>query len=38
MALSSQTAEYVFPDPFAFGSERWLGNTGREWRIVARAL
>ena len=28
--LSAHTAESVFPDPFNFDPERWLGETGRE--------
>lgn len=28
--LSAHTAESVFPDPFTFNPERWLGEAGRE--------
>ncbi|KAJ6006232.1 Cytochrome P450 [Penicillium sp. IBT 35674x] len=28
--LSAHTAQSVFPDPFAFDPERWLGEAGRE--------
>ncbi|KAJ5281486.1 cytochrome P450 [Penicillium angulare] len=28
--LSAHTAESVFPDPFTFDPERWLGESGRE--------
>ncbi|QSZ35699.1 hypothetical protein DSL72_006821 [Monilinia vaccinii-corymbosi] len=31
-SLSAHTAETVFPDPFAFNPERWLGDEGRERR------
>lgn len=30
--LSAHTAESVFPDPYAFLPERWLGDEGRERR------
>lgn len=36
--LSSQTAESVFPDPFKFEPERWLGDDGRELRKFQMAF
>ena len=30
--LSSHTADSVFPDPYTFDPERWLGTAGRERR------
>ena len=30
--LSAHTAESVFPDPYVFSPERWLGDEGRERR------
>ncbi|KAF7590966.1 hypothetical protein BBP40_002160 [Aspergillus hancockii] len=30
--LSAHTAESVFPDPYAFDPDRWLGDEGRERR------
>ncbi|KUJ11582.1 cytochrome P450 [Mollisia scopiformis] len=36
--LSSQTAETVFPDPFAFYPGRWLGEEGRERRKFQMAF
>ncbi|KAE8143633.1 cytochrome P450 [Aspergillus pseudotamarii] len=30
--LSAHTAESVFPDPYVFNPERWLGDEGRERR------
>ncbi|CAL5871025.1 uncharacterized protein PFLUO_LOCUS5267 [Penicillium psychrofluorescens] len=30
--LSAHTAESVFPDPFTFDTERWLGEEGRQRR------
>ena len=36
--LSAHTAETVFPDPFVFDPERWLGNAGRERRKFQMAF
>jgi cytochrome P450 len=36
--LSSHTAECVFPEPFAFDPERWLGDAGRERRKFQMAF
>lgn len=36
--LSAHTAESVFPDPFKFDPERWLGSEGRERRKFQMAL
>ncbi|KAM0179497.1 hypothetical protein ACHAPC_007982 [Botrytis cinerea] len=36
--LSAHTAETVFPDPFVFDPERWLGDEGRERRKYQMAF
>lgn len=36
--LSAHTAESVFPDPFTFDPERWLGDEGRERRKFQMAF
>lgn len=36
--LSAHTAETVFPDPFKFDPERWLGEEGRERRKYQMAF
>ncbi|TGO48154.1 hypothetical protein BCON_0249g00020 [Botryotinia convoluta] len=36
--LSAHTAETVFPDPFVFNPERWLGDEGRERRKYQMAF
>jgi cytochrome P450 len=36
--LSSHTAESVFPDPFVFDPERWLGDAGRPRRKFQMAF
>lgn len=36
--LSAHTAESVFPDPFKFDPERWLGREGRERRKFQMAF
>jgi cytochrome P450 len=37
-SLSSHCAESVFPDPFTFDPERWLGEAGRERRKFQMAF
>ncbi|KAI9372947.1 cytochrome P450 [Aspergillus egyptiacus] len=36
--LSAHTAETVFPDPYKFDPERWLGDAGRERRRFQMAF
>lgn len=36
--LSAHTAETIFPDPFKFDPERWLGAKGRELRTFQMAF
>ena len=36
--LSAHTAEDVFPEPFTFNPERWLGDAGRERRNFQMAF
>jgi cytochrome P450 len=36
--LSAHTAESVFPDPFTFDPERWLGEEGRQRRKFQMAF
>lgn len=36
--LSAHTNETVFPDPFTFDPERWLGDSGRELRKFQMAF
>jgi len=36
--LSAHTAESVFPDPYTFDAERWLGDLGRERRKFQMAF
>lgn len=36
--LSSHTAESIFPDPFTFDPERWLGDKGRALRKFQMAF
>jgi cytochrome P450 len=36
--LSAHTAESVFPDPFVFDPERWLGEAGHERRKFQMAF
>ncbi|KKA21399.1 Cytochrome P450 [Rasamsonia emersonii CBS 393.64] len=36
--LSSHTAECIFPEPFVFDPERWLGDAGRERRKFQMAF